>query len=391
MIDNARLYEAARVAAASGCRPPPRSPAGMLRPPPTTPAIRCELIADRSREVADADLVTVAAPRRRARARTCGSQVAVGAGADGIMDFAVPLSAIAVRAGVHDRQAAAADVTRTSAGLACGPPCRRSWTPVRCWSCRCAAPTACTACSTVVRLRGRAAFTAEDLDMATGFANQASVALELARRPRRPATRRPARRARTHRRGPARPRHPTPVRHRPVAAGTRRHPRPRRGATDRVTGHRRRPRRHHQPDPHRHLPAPAAPRRPTRERGLRGPRARRGRRGHPRPRVRPRRPVLRRCSTPFPTDVGDDLLAVLREALTNIARHAHAHTADVDAHRRTTTGSPSTSATTASASATPTRRSGLANLRHRAEHHGGTLTLTPHHPHGTELCWTVPT
>ena len=33
----------------------------------------------------------------------------------------------------------------------------------------------------VVRLRGRSAFTAEDLDMATGFANQASVALELAR------------------------------------------------------------------------------------------------------------------------------------------------------------------------------------------------------------------
>ena len=32
----------------------------------------------------------------------------------------------------------------------------------------------------LVRLRGRAAFSAEDLDLATGFANQAAVALELA-------------------------------------------------------------------------------------------------------------------------------------------------------------------------------------------------------------------
>jgi signal transduction histidine kinase len=89
--------------------------------------------------------------------------------------------------------------------------------------------------------------------------------------------------------------------------------------------------------------------------------------------------------------MGEDLLAVLREALSNIARHAHAHTTDValtagsgrltlDVHDDGTGIDP-----------TNQRRSGLANLRHRAENHGGTLTLTPHHPHGTDLCWTVPT
>jgi signal transduction histidine kinase len=92
-----------------------------------------------------------------------------------------------------------------------------------------------------------------------------------------------------------------------------------------------------------------------------------------------------------PAEVGEDLLAVLREALSNIARHAHAHTTDIaltagsgkltlDVHDDGTGVDP-----------TNQRRSGLANLRHRAEHHGGTFTLTPHHPHGTDLRWTVPT
>ena len=36
-----------------------------------------------------------------------------------------------------------------------------------------------------------------------------------------------------------------------------------------------------------------------------------------------------------------------------------------------------------------TRRSGLANLRHRAEHHGGDLTVDSG-PDGTRLIWNVP-
>ena len=93
------------------------------------------------------------------------------------------------------------------------------WMSARCWWCRCVGRPGCTGCCRVARLRGRPAFTADDLDMAAGFANQAAVAIELAAGPRRAAARRDARRARTDRRGPARPRHPTAVRHRPVPAG----------------------------------------------------------------------------------------------------------------------------------------------------------------------------
>ena len=35
------------------------------------------------------------------------------------------------------------------------------------------------------------------------------------------------------------------------------------------------------------------------------------------------------------------------------------------------------------------RRSGLANLRHRADHHGGALTVDSG-PDGTRLAWSVP-
>jgi len=92
-----------------------------------------------------------------------------------------------------------------------------------------------------------------------------------------------------------------------------------------------------------------------------------------------------------PAGVGEDLLAVLREALSNIARHAHAHATDValtagsgrltlNVHDDGTGIDPANQ-----------RRSGLANLRHRAEHHGGTLTLTPRDPTGTWLSWSIPT
>ena len=81
---------------------------------------------------------------------------------------------------------------------------------------------------------------------------------------------------------------------------------------------------------------------------------------------------------------------MLREALTNIARHAHAHTADVDL-----SGHPQRLTLDIRDDGTglgdTTRRSGLTNLRHRAQHHGGTLTLTPCDPTGTWLSWSIPT
>ncbi|MHA6781959.1 sensor histidine kinase [Pseudonocardia saturnea] len=89
-----------------------------------------------------------------------------------------------------------------------------------------------------------------------------------------------------------------------------------------------------------------------------------------------------------PRDVADDLVAVLREALSNVARHAQAGSAQVDiaVHEVLTLdvvddgiGLQQT-----------TRHSGLANLQTRAERHRGTLTVLPNDPTGTRLSWSVP-
>ena len=90
----------------------------------------------------------------------------------------------------------------------------------------------------------------------------------------------------------------------------------------------------------------------------------------------------------LPPDVTDDLLAVLREALTNVARHARANATDVEL-------TASSSRLTLDVRdngvglATGGRRSGLANLHHRAERHGGGLTIDSG-PAGTRLTWSVP-
>ncbi len=88
-----------------------------------------------------------------------------------------------------------------------------------------------------------------------------------------------------------------------------------------------------------------------------------------------------------PEPTVEDLLAVVREALTNVARHSQASQVDVEV-----------TATSAQLSVDvidngvgigdAARRSGLANLRERAERHGGELT-TPDHE-GTHVRWTIP-
>ena len=88
------------------------------------------------------------------------------------------------------------------------------------------------------------------------------------------------------------------------------------------------------------------------------------------------------------TALTDDLLAVLREALTNTARHAHATAVDVEltaTRDRVTLGVRDNG----TGIGDTTRRSGLANLRHRAELHGGDLTVDSS-PDGTRLIWNVP-
>lgn len=76
-----------------------------------------------------------------------------------------------------------------------------------------------------------------------------------------------------------------------------------------------------------------------------------------------------------PEPVVDDLVAVLREALSNAARHACAHRVEVDVVA-STTQLAITVADNGVGLTDTTRRSGLANLRHRAEQHGGTLELS---------------
>ncbi|MPZ81729.1 MAG: GAF domain-containing protein [Actinophytocola sp.] len=90
-----------------------------------------------------------------------------------------------------------------------------------------------------------------------------------------------------------------------------------------------------------------------------------------------------------PGAVAADLTAVVREALSNTARHAHATTATVQI-----TATPNTLTARIEddgrGMGDTTRRSGLANLRARAEKHGGTFIIDSTLGHGTTLTWTVP-
>ena len=88
--------------------------------------------------------------------------------------------------------------------------------------------------------------------------------------------------------------------------------------------------------------------------------------------------------------LADQLLAVAREALSNCARHAEARACLVEVEvdsdwlllRVTDNGQ---------GVAEHVRESGLRNLRRRAEQLGGDMTLEGIEPHGTCLCWRVPT
>ena len=88
-------------------------------------------------------------------------------------------------------------------------------------------------------------------------------------------------------------------------------------------------------------------------------------------------------------DVTVDLLAVLREALTNVAQHAHAHSAEVEVV--VAAGSVTLRVVDDGVGlAGATTDGGVADLRRRAAWHGGRLTLQPGASGGTRLSWTVP-
>lgn len=111
------------------------------------------------------------------------------------------------------------------------------------------------------------------------------------------------------------------------------------------------------------------------------------------PRVRFAGPV----DAVVPDPVLDDVLAVVREALTNVTRHARATRVDVDVTASLSELSVELTDDGVGMGDTG-RRSGLANLRQRAEQHGGALVITspvrrpglPDQQGGTRLRWTIP-
>jgi signal transduction histidine kinase len=89
------------------------------------------------------------------------------------------------------------------------------------------------------------------------------------------------------------------------------------------------------------------------------------------------------------SEVAGDILAVIREALSNVARHAEASTVDVrvDVHD----GVELTVADDGRGiEVEPSRRSGLANLARRAEARGGEFAVDPPASGGTLLRWSIP-
>ena len=88
-------------------------------------------------------------------------------------------------------------------------------------------------------------------------------------------------------------------------------------------------------------------------------------------------------------ELGEQLLAVLREALSNAARHAEATAAVVEIEADD--DFVRLSVTDNGQGFPPERReSGLRNVRRRAADHGGTVRLLREEPHGTRLEWSAP-
>ncbi|CAM5569469.1 sensor histidine kinase [Streptomyces aurantiogriseus] len=94
--------------------------------------------------------------------------------------------------------------------------------------------------------------------------------------------------------------------------------------------------------------------------------------------------------TDVPDGHAEHLLAVLRETLSNTARHAHATAVEVTAETDGTRLGLRVADNGRGIDPAVTRRSGLDNLRQRATDLGGSLTLTPNQPTGTIVEWTVP-
>ncbi|WP_326554464.1 GAF domain-containing sensor histidine kinase [Micromonospora sp. NBC_01813] len=104
------------------------------------------------------------------------------------------------------------------------------------------------------------------------------------------------------------------------------------------------------------------------------------------------RPVLELdgpVDSAVPDPVRPDLLAVLREALSNVVRHAGA--SQVTVRVRALAGELALTVADDGVGVDPAAaRGGLVNLRERADQHGGEFSIGANDPRGTLLTWTVP-
>ncbi|MFI6241182.1 GAF domain-containing protein [Micromonospora sp. NPDC050795] len=90
-----------------------------------------------------------------------------------------------------------------------------------------------------------------------------------------------------------------------------------------------------------------------------------------------------------PDAIRPDLTAVLREALSNVVRHARCTRVDVAV--RVDPGQVTVTVTDNGVGCDPAAaRGGLVNLRERASRLDGTFTVTAAESQGTEVCWAVP-
>jgi signal transduction histidine kinase len=103
-------------------------------------------------------------------------------------------------------------------------------------------------------------------------------------------------------------------------------------------------------------------------------------------------PTLRFCGpvdSAVSSELTAELTAVLREALSNVARHAHASSVEVTLD--VASGQLCLSiADDGIGLRNTSRRSGLANLNARAVRHGGSLTVASSPEDGTQLQWQIP-
>ncbi|UUE21320.1 GAF domain-containing protein [Microbacterium sp. J1-1] len=88
--------------------------------------------------------------------------------------------------------------------------------------------------------------------------------------------------------------------------------------------------------------------------------------------------------------LADDVVAVVRESLTNVARHAHATTAQVSVSAAASHVTIIVEDDGIGMPAQPARASGTANLVTRAHTHGGICNIEPRSTGGARVRWRVP-